>query len=109
MRGGLSPIHGVSETRYITVVRLKALIAGKDPRSPKRKGSPMRRRSRMFLRDEGFWVGLVDHQLHRLSPASIMSNAQQVKPLSNIVKCQLILLRALAKSSRCTVQQLPLQ
>ena len=46
----------------------------------------------MFLRDEGFWVGLVDNQLHRLSPTSIMLDAQQVKPLSNIVKCQLILL-----------------
>ena len=109
MSGGLPPIHCVSETRYITVVRLKALIAGKDPRSPKRKGSPMRRRSRMFLRDEGFGVGLVDHQLHRLSPAYIMLDAQQVKPLSNIVKCQLILLCPFAKSGCFTLQQLPLQ
>ena len=92
MSGGLPPIHGVSETRYIAVVRPKALIAGMDPRSPKQKGSPMRRRLRMFLRDEGFGMGLVDHQLHRLSPASIMLDAQQIKPLSNVMQRQLILL-----------------
>ena len=38
-----------------------------------------------------------------------MSNAQQVKPLSNIVKPQLILLCPLAKSGGITLQQLPLQ
>ena len=38
-----------------------------------------------------------------------MLDAQQVKPLDNIVKRQLILLRPLAKSVRFSLQQLPLQ
>ena len=38
-----------------------------------------------------------------------MSNAQQIKPLSNVMKRQLILLRPLAKSVRFSLQQLSLQ
>ena len=63
----------------------------------------------MFICDEGFWVGLVDNQLHRLSLASIMLDAQQIKPLSNVMQRQLILLCPLAKSGRFTLQQLSLQ
>ena len=51
----------------------------------------------------------LNNYFHRLSPASIMLDAQQVKPLSNIVKRQLILLCPLAESGRFALQQLPLQ